>query len=174
MDYVKDGGLSLVRYLMERRNDALEDRVLAAMTSTGKAVGHLTTCQCGAKDHWTITASTNPAAVLVSCGCNGSSFPVQIGRPVGMGVFYRRSLSDLGCPDHKCRHAVVFGIGYPDRVPELGTLDVERAQELLIAMRCIDCSNEGIWWSQRLPAPPPIEPWEGWLRDIQGVRPRKR
>jgi hypothetical protein len=123
--------------------------------------------------------------VLV-CGCNGSSLPLYIGPPPPEATPHVAA-SCTQHPDHYA--AAAIAIGYADRVPQLGTIDAERAQEIIVALACrvenadaeppfgsrasipvANYSHAFIGWELRLPAPYAIVGDEPYLDAIQRIR----
>ena len=174
MQFPQDGGLSCVRYYLATRNDGLEEFALATMESAGRHVGRLI-CQCGAEDYWALHRFADRPLVLLECACNGSALPVYIGEPPFEGWTVDPYPNYTGSVVDNCdcgadgRYRLAIGIGYPGDVPKLGTLDVERAQEVLIAAQCGGCDNTKIAWHLRMPEPPMIVGDEPWIRIIQGL-----
>jgi hypothetical protein len=174
MQFPQDGGLSCVRYYLAERNDALEDFARSRLTAAGRHVGGLI-CQCGADKSWQVLGYAGKPFVVLNCGCNGSSLPIYLGEPpFDIASFYSGPPSEnaytrvCGCgSDHANRIAI--GIGYPGDVPQLGTLDVERAQEVVVAAECQSCKTIGSRWNRWLSRLPKIEGDEPWIRVIQGL-----
>jgi len=175
MQFPQDGGLSCVRYYLASRDDALNQFAHAQMQSAGVHVGRLI-CQCSADNYWDAYEFLDGPLVILSCGCNGSSLPVYIGKPPfenGRTVEPEPSYAEPRAKQCRCGkewcNSISIGIGYPGPVPPLGTVDVERAQEVLIAAECKECGNTEVKWHLRLPAPPMIVGDEPWIRSIQGL-----
>lgn len=63
---------------------------------------------------------------------------------------------------------IAIGIGYAGPVPALGTVDVERAQELVVVRQCDTCQVVFTAWELRLPEPYPIAGNEPWVRRAIG------
>jgi hypothetical protein len=172
MDFPKDGGLSCVRHFLEARDPILEEYALAPpfprFSSPGRLSGSLV-CQCNAWNSWRTRLPLDASFAVVICGCNGSSLPIYIGAPPTLQAGQR--LGTNYCPNqHETDGAMAVGIGYPGAVPELGTLEVERAQELTLAVRCRRCDTIFLAFHLRLPAPPTITGREPWVKGIQGLR----
>jgi len=174
MQFPQDAGLSCVRYYLDTRDSELEATARSQMISRGCCVGTMV-CQCKAESSWQIVHHLDLSAVELFCGCNGSSIPVYIGKPPSLRLPQSETADVLppgvtrSCPCGKgyC-HRLAIGIGYPDKVPALGTLDVERALEIVIARSCKHCSSVVIEWHHQLLEPPAIQGDEPWIRIIQG------
>lgn len=165
MGFPDDGGLSCVRYYLAHRGDALEHRVEDLLRTNGRLVGRLV-CQCGAENQWGVWPHRLWACA--SCACNGSSLPIYIGappRPEGPDTL-RPVTPSCG---HMDGGRVVVGIGYQGQVPPLDrTVEVERAQEVLVGCECVWCGQFWVAWELHLDCPPEIRGDEPWLQRIQG------
>ena len=65
-------------------------------------------------------------------------------------------------------HAIAIAVGYPGAAPDLGGIDAERAQEIVVAMQCSTCAHSQLGWQLRLREPYALRGDEEWLRAIQG------
>lgn len=166
MDFPKDAGLSCVRYFLEPFDPELEQYAGALLTTPSKVVGSLL-CQCGSRTPlWGVYPHQNGMSAMASCHCNGSSLPIYIGAPPVLTF-----LALTPCPNgHAQGNPVAVAIGYPGEVPMLGTLDAERAQEFVIASRCVECRALFVSFQRALAAPPVITGEELWLARIQGIK----
>ena len=134
MQFPQDAGLSCVRYYLTRRDAELESETFAAMVSRARHVGSMI-CQCKADRSWQVLHPHSPRFVVLACGCNGSSIPVYVGEPPFGPLSESFAAKEL--PDAELRQCACgatfsdrlgIGIGYPESIPTLGSLDVERAQ----------------------------------------------
>jgi hypothetical protein len=164
VQYPHDGGVSAIRFYFGNRRHALARTAADAITVGFCDAGDLV-CQCGAPpDSWSAHVTERWATLI--CSCNGSSLPLYIGPPPRMSV---ADASSVGCPTcAESRHAVAIAIGYAAPVPALGSLDAERAQEIVVALRCAGCRAEHIGWRLLLPEPYPVNSDDDWLAAIQG------
>jgi hypothetical protein len=165
MDFIKDGGLNCVRHYLFEEAHEIEELATGALQSPGKVVGQLT-CVCKAKDSWGLGVSSDQSWAMAWCGCNGSSLPLYIGAPK-KGV-PSRGACPSGCELPFGRIGV--GIGYPKAVPPNGTVDAERATEIVVISNCKSCGKTWNAWTLKLSNPPAITGDEPWLRRIQGLR----
>jgi len=166
MDFAKDGGLNCVRHFLFEEGHKIEEVARQALQSPGKVVGQLN-CVCKATDLWFLRISSDQARATAWCGCNGSGLPLYIGAPKKAGEEVSTACPS-GCKSPMGRLAI--GIGYAGVVPPNGTIDAERAVEIVVISHCKGC--ETIWpvWTLRLTSPPEIKGNESWLRRIQGLR----
>ena len=174
MQFPQDGGLSCIRYYLAERDPELEAEAFVLMASPARHVGSMI-CQCKADRWWQVLHPQSQEFVVLCCGCNGSSLPVYIGEPPFGPLsdsWARHELPEVQM--HSCACGGTFGdrlaigIGYPETVPPLGSLDVERAQEVAIVGRCTKCSGTFLRWKLQLPEPPTINGNEPWIKVIQG------
>jgi hypothetical protein len=156
MDFPKDGGLSCVRYYLSERSDDAEAVVRRELRAPGRVVGRFV-CQCGAEDHWWVADGGDSA--WLTCDCNGSTIPIYLGAPPA-----RRERPGAGRAG-----IVIVGIGYPGAIPPLGTIDVERALEVVVAVARPGCDVVEVVWEVHLDEPPRIRGDEPWIRRIQGL-----
>jgi hypothetical protein len=171
MNFQQDGGLSCVRYhLRAPLKDSLEALTAHALEARSKVVGRLNCHYCGEVDSWSVGYCTSRNYLKAGCGCNGSVLPVYIGAPPEQDL---DDWTTCRCPDcHEAILSLALGIGYTyDAVPNLGTLDVERAVALAAGLRCRACQREFVGWRLSRSQPPDILGEEPWLRRIQGLHP---
>jgi hypothetical protein len=169
MDFPKDDGLSCVRYYLVPRDQSLESLARDALTSPGKHVGSLV-CQCGEVNQWRASFRDQDTRAHLVCTCNGSSLPIYI---FHSGESHQKAKAQLS-PHHCERQGlqIAVAIGYPGEVPLLGSMDVESAQEIVLAARCCDCQEILILWHLQLSSAPVFTGNEPFLRRIQGYRER--
>lgn len=190
MQYPQDCGVSAIRFHLREPDHPLARTAAAALSVPHSDAGYLV-CQCGGPDWWRLHTSSQHAVLF--CGCNGSSLPLYIGppprRPAGSYDITAESVAR--CANHpQSFAAAAIAVGYADPVPALGTLDAERAQELVVALACrldtpamddsdfgqralspvADLTHSFIAWALRLPAPYPITGGETWLAAIHYIR----
>ena len=176
MQFPQDAGLSCIRYYLAKRDDELECEAFALMVSRARHVGSMI-CQCKADRWWQVLHPQSPRFVVLSCGCNGSSIPVYIGAPPFgplSNSWAEEELPNVEVQPCACGGTfgdrLAIGIGYPESVPRLGSLDVERSQEVVIVGRCTKCSGTFLRWQLHLPHPPKIIGDEPWIKVIQGFQ----
>jgi hypothetical protein len=174
MQFPQDGGLSCVRYYLDKRDPELEAEAFSLMVSRARHVGSMI-CQCKADRWWHVCPHPNQQFAVLACGCNGSSIPVYIGEPPFGPLSGHWAFEELPAAEiQPCACGGMFGdrlaigIGYPESVPPLGSLDVERAQEVVIVGRCTKCGGTFLRWNLQLPEPPTINGDEPWIKVIQG------
>jgi hypothetical protein len=165
MNFPQDGGLSCVRYYLNEEDTPVEQAALGALTSPGRCVGMLT-CQCSAKDYWTLY--TAPKRAELWCGCNGSVLPLYIGEPPLTGLRKRGTWWHCECGGDIGPAAIA--IGYPGDVPALGSMGVEEAKELAVAIGCAACSTPRLAWHYAREEALTLDGNEPWLSGIQGSR----
>jgi hypothetical protein len=154
-----------VRHYLFEEGHEVETLAKAALQSPGKVVGQLT-CICKATDSWALAVGADQGWGLAICGCNGSTLPLYIGAPRSGPASARPCRSN--CRTSLGRMGI--GIGYPGAVPAVGTVDAERAVEIVVISHCKTCGKSWTAWTLRLPEPPLIQGNESWLRRIQGLR----
>jgi hypothetical protein len=165
MQYPQDCGVSAIRFALREPDHPLARTAAAALSVPHHDAGILI-CQCGAPDWWRLSARKTHA--VLSCGCNGSSLPLYIGPPPS-----ERADVAMKCPRHPDSFAAAaVAVGYASPVPELGTLDAERAREIVVALACRTTDDSYIAWALRLAAPYPITGDEPWLDAIHYSRRR--
>jgi hypothetical protein len=176
MQFPQDAGLSCIRYYLTNRDELLEEAARSELQSPARCVGTMV-CQCGADSAWGVLRPVDPRFVVLECGCNGSSIPVYIGQPPFGPLSDRFATDELPpCTADACacgerfKNRLAIGIGYAKTVPPLGTLDVERAQEVVVLSRCLACGRVGVRWRRQLARPPLIVGDEPWIRIIQGFQ----
>ncbi len=173
MQFPLDAGLSCIRYFLAGRDAHLESAAMAQMTSRGRFVGSMV-CQCRRETGWQVIHFENQPFIVLACGCNGSSVPVYIGEPPFTPPDEYSASGVRGGELKPCQCGATYqdrlaiGIGYPEFIPPQGSLDVERAQEVIVLARCGNCGGTFTRWLLRLAQPPTITGDEPWLRKIQG------
>lgn len=170
MNFPQDGGLSCVRFFLRRpMGDSLERITSEALEARSKIIGRLNCHHCGEVDSWTGAYSESRQCFMASCGCNGSTLPVYIGAPPASGT---RDWSRFRCLDCGTEvFSLVVGIGYSfEALPQLGSLDVERAIAIAAGLCCRNCKHQFVGWRLNRPQPPEITGNEPWLRRIQGLQ----
>ncbi len=167
---IQDGGLPALRFYVSSRQDDLTEIAVGSLRARSVVAGHLV-CVCNATDLWVMCAPRDTGVPYVYCACNGSGLPIYLGRPGGddMAMGTRLARQKACCPE-ETTYAIVVAIGYPcAAIPEVGTIEAERATELLVLGKCNRCAVVSGLWGIRLQAPPSIEGDEPWIRRIQGM-----
>ncbi len=172
MNYPQDGGVSALRFYLGSARHPLARFAAAQLRAPFHHSGRLV-CQCEEEGAWGLYH--NGPWALLSCSCNGSELPVYIGAPPPTAPTARAlSVPAPAGPYLKCpgcgeggHFQAAVAVGYPARVPPIGTVAAEEAQEIVIALRCTRCAAEArVGWALRLEQPPTLRGDEVWLGQI--------
>jgi hypothetical protein len=166
-----EGGLTAVRRNLAVRGDEMERFALERLAAEGRTAGRLV-CICRTENRWTVGVSPDATHATARCENSGSTLQIYVGTPpfrrrrrrrASPSVEEARQAPDCPLCGESPAGELVVGVGYPGPVPELGTLEVERAVELVLASRCPACDVSWIRWRFRLNRPPFFTGRESWL-----------